>query len=334
MFTKIYEGTKNFIIDNYKFLLLIVGINLLFWVELPYVVETPGGSILLNERVEVENGYDYDGQLGMAYVSVVRGSIPYLLASLFIPNWDIVEKDDMLYDNESMADMLRRDKLYLQEAIDNATISALEHAGKDVKITKEYVNVAYIDPKAKTDLQTGDLILNVEDKKISSMNELREIIESKAAGEVITFKIERDGKKKEATATAYETDDGIKAGISAIITYDYDSEVNVDVAFKSSESGPSGGLMTALAIYNSLVEEDITKGRYIIGTGTIDKDGNVGEIGGVKYKIIGAAKKDADIFLCPMENLEEALEVKKENDLNIEIKGVKTLEEAINYLLG
>lgn len=107
----------------------------------------------------------------------------------------------------------------------------------------------------------------------------------------------------------------------------------MDVAFKSSESGPSGGLMTALAIYNSLVEEDITKGRYIIGTGTIDKDGNVGEIGGVKYKIIGAVKKDADIFLCPVENLEEALEVKKENDLNIEIKGVKTLEEAINYLL-
>ena len=90
--------------------------------------------------------------------------------------------------------------------------------------------------------------------------------------------------------------------------------------------------MMALAIYNGLVKEDITKGDIIIGTGTIDKDGNVGEIDGVKYKLLGAEKKKAKVFLCPKDNYKEAMKIKKENNLKIKIKSVETLKEAIEYL--
>ena len=48
-----------------------------------------------------------------------------------------------------------------------------------------------------------------------------------------------------------------------------------------------------LAIYKELIEEDITHGLKIVGTGTIDELGNVGEIDGVKYKILGAVKNKA-----------------------------------------
>ena len=90
--------------------------------------------------------------------------------------------------------------------------------------------------------------------------------------------------------------------------------------------------MMALSLYNSLIEEDITKGRKIIGTGTIDLNGNVGEIGGVKYKLIGAVKKKADIFLVPEGNYEEAVKVKNEKGYDIRLISVKTLEEAIEAL--
>ena len=69
-----------------------------------------------------------------------------------------------------------------------------------------------------------------------------------------------------------------------------------------------------------------------MGTGTIDKNGNVGEIGGVKYKILGAAKHNADIFICPKENEKEALETVKENDLKIKVIGVSTFKEALDEL--
>ena len=90
--------------------------------------------------------------------------------------------------------------------------------------------------------------------------------------------------------------------------------------------------MLTLAIYNALTPDDITKGRTIVGTGTISLDGTVGAIDGVKYKILGADKNDAEIFLCPMENYEEALRVKEEFDLDIKIHGVATFQEALEYL--
>ena len=65
--------------------------------------------------------------------------------------------------------------------------------------------------------------------------------------------------------------------------------------------------MLTLAIYNSLVDKDITKGKKVVGTGTIEEDGSVGSIGGVKYKLNGAVRQKADVFLVPAgENYEEA----------------------------
>ena len=90
--------------------------------------------------------------------------------------------------------------------------------------------------------------------------------------------------------------------------------------------------MIALSIYNQNIKEDITKGKNIAGTGTIDLEGNVGEIGGIKHKIIGAVKSGVEIFLIPYENYEEAKKVVEENKYNITIVSVKTFDEALDYL--
>ena len=88
----------------------------------------------------------------------------------------------------------------------------------------------------------------------------------------------------------------------------------------------------SLTIYNKLTEEDITKGKKIVGTGTIDISGNVGEIGGVKYKLIGAVKNKAEVFICPVENYQEAFNVAKEKNYNIKIISVATFDEVLEKL--
>ena len=90
--------------------------------------------------------------------------------------------------------------------------------------------------------------------------------------------------------------------------------------------------MIALSIYAQNIEEDLIRGRKIAGTGTIDIDGNVGEIGGIKHKIMGAVNQNIDVFLVPYDNYEEAKEVVEEYDYNINLVSVKTFEDAINYL--
>jgi len=334
MFYKIYVKIRNFIVENIKFILSIIVLILLFEIELPYVIYKPGGSINLNKRVEVERGYLSEGTLEMAYVSLVKGSIPFLGLAYVLPDWDIAPKEEVAMDDESIQEVLEKDKIYLQEAINNATMVAFKAADKKIKITNIINNVIYITEEAETTLQDYDQILSVENIKISSLDDLKKIVNQKEAGDIINIKIRRDGKENTATAKVYSTDDGLKIGVSIVNTYEYETDPEVEVKTKSSESGPSGGLMTSLSIYNALVREDITKGRKIVGTGTITRDGIVGEIGGVKYKLMGAVKNKADIFICPKANYNEAINVAKEKNYDIKIISVGTFDDALNYLIN
>ena len=90
--------------------------------------------------------------------------------------------------------------------------------------------------------------------------------------------------------------------------------------------------MLTLTIYSAISGDDIIKGRKIAGTGTIDINGNVGEIDGIKYKIMGAHKKGVDVVLVPSSNYEEAMRVKKDKGYDMEIVEVKTFSDAVNYL--
>ena len=58
------------------------------------------------------------------------------------------------------------------------------------------------------------------------------------------------------------------------------------------------------------------------------------EIGGVKYKIMGAEAEKADVFFVPEDNYEEAIAIKEKKRYNINIVSVKNLQDAINYLEG
>ena len=332
MFTKIYEKIKEFIKENYKGLIAIVVVFLLFMIELPYSIYTPGGAVDLNKRISVNNGYEAEGSFNMAYVSMVRGSIPFLLLSYIIPDWDIVSSDEITIEGENMEEMLEREKLYMQESMDAAIINAYRAAGADLNITGTISEVSFIAEEADTNLKIGDEIIRANQVEIHSLDDLKKVIEGLDEKEKVRLDVIRDDEEKECFAYTYKTDDGMKIGVSLLTTYEYTTTPEVSITSKASEAGSSGGLMMSLTIYNSLVPEDITGGKKIVGTGTIDIDGNVGEIGGVKYKLIGAVKIDADVFICPEENYEEAVKVALDKDYDIPIISVSTFLEAIEAL--
>lgn len=66
--------------------------------------------------------------------------------------------------------------------------------------------------------------------------------------------------------------------------------------------GPSAGMMYALGVIDRLTEGNLTGGLTVAGTGTIDKDGKVGVIGGVDLKMIAARRDGATWFLAPETN--------------------------------
>ena len=78
--------------------------------------------------------------------------------------------------------------------------------------------------------------------------------------------------------------------------------VKVTISPRGLGRGPSAGLAFALEVYDALSGHRLAKGRKIAVTGTIDLDGNVGPIGGVRQKVLGAVRRGADMVLVPVEN--------------------------------
>ncbi|UOE92023.1 S16 family serine protease [Alkalihalobacillus sp. LMS39] len=91
--------------------------------------------------------------------------------------------------------------------------------------------------------------------------------------------------------------------------------------------GDSGGLALATAIMQE--RNMIHVSREIAITGAVDEHGYVHPVGGLVQKIPQAAFYEAEIFLCPAENLEFALFLKKHFDLSIEIVGISHIDELL-----
>ena len=332
MFNKIYEKVVNYIKEEYKFLIVLSIIIFLGLFKLPYNLYIGGGIIDIADRMKIDNEYREKGSFNMAYVRSTHATIPmYLLSYIF--NWERESIESVKLDeNDNTRDMWKREQIYLDEANNNAIISAYKEAGEDIAINKELLQLLYIDKDSKTDLKVGDTILSVDGININSFDELRNIINNHEIGDKVDVEYSRDDKNKTGYFIIREMDGEKKAGIYIVKTYEYNVKRKISLDFSSKEGGPSGGFMLSLAIYNRLIPEDLTKGRKIVGTGTIDENGNVGDIGGVKYKVMGANSGDADIFFVPEGNYEEALKFKEEKGYDLNIVKVKTLTEAIDYL--
>lgn len=333
MFTKIYEKIKQFIKENYKELIIILIIFTLFNFSLPYSIYTPGGMINLDKRIESEDKlYESTGSINSTYVKMVKGTIPMLILSKILPCWDIVSNEEITLDEESIEDTIKRDKIYMEEAISNATFVAFTEANIDIDITETKNIITYISEDANTNLEEYDDIIEYDEIKFKSFETFKEYISGKQIGEKINFKVLRNKKEINAYANVIEMSGEAKVGIMISEVNEYESNPKTSVKTKSSESGPSGGLMTALAIFNKITKSDITKDRIIAGTGTISKDGKVGKISGVTYKITGAEKRGAEIFLCPKDNYEEAKKWTEEQGYDIIIVSIDEFSDAIDYL--
>lgn len=110
--------------------------------------------------------------------------------------------------------------------------------------------------------------------------------------------IQMSNSQKSATTAALEY--AKKRGIDGADT----AKVSMHIG---DIGGPSAGMMYALGVLTKLTPEDETYGKTIAGTGTINKKGEVGEIGGIQLKMLAAKRDGATYFLAPAANCNEVV---------------------------
>lgn len=324
---------KKLIKDNYKFLVALIIILIIFWLPLPYYIDAPGGLNNLNKKVNVNNK-KINGSYNLTYVSEYKASIPLIIYSWFNKDYDIYKKKDVLLDNENDSEYYKRDRLFLEESISNAVISAYNLSGKKVNITNNFLYVGYILDGKTNNLKVGDEIISINGIKVNTKEEVNKLLSKMDESDKVDIKVKNNNKEYNRYAYLKKENNKIIIGIIPIEVYDYSVNPKVSIKTDKNESGASGGLMLSLTIYDLITNKDIARNRVIAGTGTIDINGNVGEIGGVKYKIKGAVKDNADIFFVPKDNYNEAKKIVDKNKYKIKLVKVETLKDAVDYLIA
>ncbi len=332
MIKRIKKYIINDIKRNYKFYMGLFLIMALFLVRFDYVIYTPGSLENLNDRIIVTPSNESKGSMNLTYVTSIPANIPNMLLSLIIPNWDIESLNNMRYEDESEKEIENRDKIYLKDTSYDAIIAAFKEANMKYEITSVDVTITYIYNIAKTNLKIGDVIKTINGVKITSFNSLINEVNKYEVGEKLIINVLRNNKIIECEATLVSEENKKMIGISLAELKNIKTNPEVKFVFKNNESGSSRGLMCALEIYNRITKYDITKGDIISGTGVIDENGNVGSIGGVKYKLKGAVNKHAKVFIVPSDNYEEAISLKNKYKYDIEIIKADTLKNVIKAL--
>ena len=153
----------------------------------------------------------------------------------------------------------------------------------------------YTPEEYPTPLEVQDEIIGIDNLKSKEVDEYVAYIQTKSAGDEVNVRVIRNKKEKIVKAKIYEEDGRKLMGVYLHSIVEYKTDPKVEIKYKRKESGPSAGMMSTLEMYNQLIKEDLTHGLKIAGTGTINYDGSVGEIGGAAVQGRGTAIEIARI---------------------------------------
>jgi Lon-like protease len=323
--------------------LLAVIIGILTMYPLPYFLKTPGPAETLKGRVSIE-GSNWEEKGDFLFTTVLQFMEPSILEYLYVKltedYWEKVPVEQAI-GNVSNVDAYNQLTEWMRVNSEaSAVIAAFDYMNKPVTVEKTGVIIkAFLEgsPASKL-LHEGDIIIGVDGQPITTVQELAERLKAKKKGDSARIQVTRGKKTSEVTVPVMELDEG-RVGIGFYHDQVQLATPSVPVRFKLEDiGGPSAGMMLSLDIISKVEQKDYTRGRKIAGTGTIDADGRVGQIGGIRFKLIAASKEGAEYFLLPKDiaatdgNQKEAEAFIKTLDTTMKLVPVATLQEAADFL--
>jgi len=336
---------------------------ILLYAPSPFVVLKPGiavpaqGYIQTHEHTSLfyeQNSQEAEqqqeeGELLLTAVLLATPNLWEMLGSLVSPKDEVRLKTDVI-GRSSMEEYAARVTTMMRGSHNHALEAAYR-----------YLNIPYSIQPQKLIVQQPSTCLIVcgffeagdeivagvnaigEEVIIHSVSQLHAWLTNQEAGEKVHLIVKRGDERLQKTITLHDDDlllDKEKLVYDRLQVESYielrsvisdDPDYHLDIA-TDNIGGPSAGLVLALTIIDQLTPGDLTKGKKIAVTGTINAEGEVGSIGGIVQKVYSTSEQGAQIFIVPKGNEEEARRTLKKLDHTMEIHGVSTLEEAMQVL--
>ncbi|WP_437056448.1 YlbL family protein [Streptomyces sp. enrichment culture] len=323
-------------------------------IPVPYSEMSPGPTVnTLGEhggepvlQISGHKTYETSGHLNMTTVRVTSADYRMNLVEA-VYGWlahdnKVVPHDTLYPDGKTEEESTQENAEEFSQSQESAKVAALKELDIPVESWVIVSTVVKGSP-AEGRLHAGDVIKAVDGTAVKEPADVAELVTKHKPGEDVRFTIvpakEQAAAEKEKRAaartekititTATSDDAGEKravVGISAGTDHTFPFTVDIKLA---DVGGPSAGLMFALGIYDKLTPGSLTGGRFVAGTGTIDDAGEVGPIGGVEMKTVGARDKGAEFFLTPADNCAAAA---KDTPEGLTLVKVDTIDDALDAL--
>lgn len=296
------------------------------FIPVPYVMTSPGpvfntiGEIKNVELISISGTQTYptEGELNMTTVSEFGG--PQQGLDMFQAIWGwispdrrVVPREAVYPEGETEQENTARNFEAFSTSQSYAIAAAMRYLKQPVN-EKVIVTSVGLDTPAQDKLRAGDEILSVNGVVMTTPEQVVKAVRSKPIGTELTFSVVRSDAKLDVVVTSSNRQDDVSTaedesaipyiGIGIDISYSADYEIDFGV---TGVGGPSAGTMFAIGIIDKLTPGALTQGKVIAGTGTIDPDGNVGDIGGIQQKLIGARDAGAVLFLAPQGNCDDVV---------------------------
>lgn len=361
----------NELIDKYwpfVKVLLLPYLILMFLMVYPmdYQITTVGGLTDVSRTVEVHYNEDkvVEGSISSVYVVTLEHPTFFeFIAAYFSPYCDFAELSgsQLYYTPEDKAAIAYLSHSTSVDASVFVAYQTLAGTNPDISVVYEIKTLVYAKAEylsAYSEVTLGDEFLYVtgdggriahavngsapegcdlseEDDNFCSTSEGWSAVTKDADTYVVTFR-NAEGTEYSVSLTRDAEYGNFGLYLQQFYLMDKDLITPVFEELPSNTGGSSGGFLQTLYVYNCLVEEDITHGLKIAGTGTIHYDGTLGDIAGTKQKIAAAYLAKVDVFFIDNEINDWAEAMAACEELGIEdtswIIQVDTFQECLDYL--
>lgn len=335
--------TRRALLQSGGMLLTAVLLVVLLLMPVPYAVYSPGptldtlGSHDGQELITIEGAETFEstGELRLTTVSTTGGpgypsSVLGVLQGWLSGSRQVVPVESVFPQDATQEQLDEQTQAQMVSSQENATVAALEELGYTVPVTLT-VHDTVEGTGAVGVLEPDDVLLSYDGTELGSYGQLIDLLDATEPGSTVTLGVRRDGEDVDVDVVtgSREGEDGSQLGVYIDPTFDPPVDVTIQI---DRIGGSSAGTMFALGIIDKLTPEDEAGGQVIAGTGTMDLNGDVGPIGGIRQKLAGAVRDGATWFLAPADNCAEVVGHVPDGLRVVEISTLHEAREAVEAI--
>lgn len=304
-------------------------------VKIPYYAVAPGSAVEVAGLVDVDGGATYPPE-GSVYLTTVRlGQVTLFQAvqGWLDPAVEVVEQGRVI-PPEVPASQLRDFNLQqMDDSKQRAVGVAFEQLGYDA-ISGTGAEVVQVLQGSAVEgvLAPGDVVVGLGGSPVATHHDVLAVLTGHRPGEPIAVDVVAAGTEEVRSLTVAALGESPEEPGRPLLgatlrTRDFRFDFPFDVDIASDRiGGPSAGLAFTLEVLDVLTEGELTGGRRVAATGTIELDGSVGPVGGVVQKTAAVREAGIDLFLVPRAEVADATRLAGSG---VAVRPVDTLSDAL-----